>query len=267
VKLLPCNVPRERLPLTSPFSTFVERQPVGDATLPIIHTTDSLTFRHYREAGRIGTERCEFFEEELSYYFYGLPVVRKSLPAAPVRLRSLEAVSLIIDRRKINFARAYPFDTKAALDGRFDHCVHPEMTVSSFAMTPDMVTIDRLIECFYGSTRAYLRGQANNRSSLGPSDYEAECYEQIVAHCGGSEVDTRRASLELQRSEGFALLPGSVLAVVVPEHLELCHETVSFVKGRLGADLVPYDHFHPSADVNVPALAKAVLEYVERLKA
>jgi hypothetical protein len=191
--------------------SFSPRRP----TLPLVHSTDSFAFRSIITAGVLKVQRCEVFNEDLLYLFYGRPAYRVAQGKASRSDNVYMPVCLILKPELVQAPkRIYPFDTGAFDGGYFAPYLHEGMTRDDFLLEePDVPP--RMIEAFFGSNKAYYFGEAKAGLDFDIDHMEVKAYYDLISATGEQVHDDRRFTIEVQSTDGVAL-SSNILAVVCP---------------------------------------------------
>lgn len=221
--------------------------------LPLVHTTDLWNFRKIMSSDRpaITPSKCKYYDEALSYFFYGVPCYRANASIDSVSLSALYSVCLILRPDSIPPPyRIMPFDSGAMHNSLFKEYLHPKMTVGDFELYADLNEAAKLVNYFYGSNKDYCRGKAKPDVKFSPLDLEVDSLLAIIQARAQTRHDERRSAVEVQLTEIVSLSHETVMAVILPESLLDQDRVVDFIEKQLGAHPIGYfcTHARPSDD-------------------
>lgn len=172
--------------------------------------------------GVLSPRRCEVFEQDLLYLFYGRPAFRRS-EGKQVRQTAKAPVVLLLSPDTANRGvRMFPFDS-GAFSGRYDDWVHRGMKLQDFEMQCSLEAAQRHVQAFYSNNMHYVRMAPRTPSFSYIGDFEVEALVHMLADPSVNAADDRRLAIELQLDESVSLSSPSVIGVILPD--ELTHAT------------------------------------------
>jgi hypothetical protein len=192
--------------------------------LDLVHVTSVGAGREIISLGQIETRLCASFKSELVYLFLARPAFR---------LRNGEAKSDQINRFPCVFVlhgdslgdppfHIYPFDTGAALDGRYGDIVDPHVPLEDYELEPNLQAAQRHIVWAFGGNSQYFDGalRPGLMSSLPHFRSVGRGYLTIaaLASTGSNRPDKRASAIEIAYSRHLPL-KDHLRVVIIPQQL------------------------------------------------
>jgi hypothetical protein len=240
-------VPRTLRPLNgrparTDFASFVDGLPAPSKLLGLTHVTSSYVLRDIIDTGSIAAQvQCKVMGEAVTYAFYGRAAFRGSSEFQPTTLSCLFPSVLILDPNKVPPPKyVFGFDSGAFHDGLMDSFLHPYMPLFDFMLAPTPVSAARLVSAVFDTNDDYFANRASNSFTVPTSNFEADCYRQIVngAGHGATPLDDRASTPELLFVDPLDLR-SCVSAAVLPDTLAADHNIGERLK-RLGIRVYDY---------------------------
>lgn len=192
--------------------------------LPLTHITTMYGFRSIMAGMTLEPSECKVFNENLLYLFYGRPSYRASQTAASVLNWNLPIGFILKPDAVKSVKRVFPFDSGAFAKKYYGSIFHEESDISSFELTPQLVSAAKYTSAFYSDNAHYFRGKSNANLDLGNFDFELQGMRFLAEKPGrqitSSEVkaDERASAVEVQTAESLSI-KDSLLGLIVPETL------------------------------------------------
>jgi hypothetical protein len=207
--------------------------------LPLFHTCDAYNARKHIRKSALFAPKCDVFDEELVYLFYGRPAFKYKTEEGANRSLSLYPIAFVFDALQIpEIARIFPFDSGAMSAGMYKRHFHPEMTYLDFELKGDTSRISDLIIQFFQSNKRYLdfKNVDTDRDSF---DFESQQLAELYRALSTEPADERRATIEIQAANGVSINSNSLTAIIVPEELAGDESLKAFIKNN-GAIIETY---------------------------
>lgn len=185
--------------------------------LPFFHSCDSAYLQDILDAGELQPRQCKLYGEDLLYLFYGRPAY-KSADAGHSRLLFMMPVVFIVNYHAVTTVkRAVAFDSGAF--PMYEGCLHKSMKLKEFELTPTKDSLHKMIDYFYDGNDPYFNGEAKSGLKYDPVHFQVEGYHTILTGNHKTEVDDRKASLEVQLDYSIALNKNNIESIIIPKHL------------------------------------------------
>jgi len=233
------------------FLAFSSAAPEAAPILPLVHTTDWYDYQDIRKEGRLKPTACPVYEEDLLYFYYGRPGLRKHPMTEPVSLDALHLVSLVFEAKTLpSPKRVLPFDSGAFAAGLYKGDLHPKMVLADFELEPSLSGVTRAVSRFYGTNLAYYRSAVRSDMVADCEQFEVQSYLSIVRTMKASSADDRRSAVEVQVDKVVRIKGAKVLAVILPEQFLDHRPTEQYIEEVLGAEPLGYycPHARPAED-------------------
>lgn len=162
----------------------------------------------------IKPKRCEVYDADLLYLFYGRPAFKPLAGLPPSSLTETAPVCLVLDPAVIADAvRIMPFDSGGF--ARYGAQIGPELKLGDFELEPKADTPLKLVAAFYETTRRYYEQAHREDLAIPISEREAAAYRRLIADGSIADDDDRRGTIEIQLA-GPLSLPGALRALIAP---------------------------------------------------
>lgn len=224
-------------------SEFLTKNSIGSTlAMPVIHATNAYTGKQIIRGELIKPNRCNVFEEDLTYLFYGRPSYKKMGESQIAQYWELPAL-FVMDYETIQAKRIFPFDTGAFAAHRYPNFINM-MPMEEFEVTNALSAPQRLVSAFFVDPNRYFRLQPRDRSDfthrfeVTSTEEEIKAlYELILSY--SEKIDDRRFAIEIQTECEIKLKESGLKAVIIPE--EYCEsEDLIVLVEKHGADVIPY---------------------------
>lgn len=223
--------------------------------LPFFHSCDAIYLQAILTSGELKPRPCKVYGEDLLYLFYGKPAY-KSGELTNSTLNHMMPLCFIINNNAVTtIKRIIPFDS-GAFDGYSDH-LHKSMTREEFQLTPSKEAINKTVDYFFAGNDLYFNGVAKKEIIFDPIHFQIESYHSIITNGSKSNVDDRKASLEVQLDYSIAVNKSNIEAVILPKSLALSPTIKDVLIDSLGIDVIPITNYGVAAkDYYVHVLEK-----------
>jgi len=201
------------IPLQTCINSDLEACTLG--ILPLVHTqTMDIIEKEYKEVLK-PLEKCDIFEEYLTYLYYGVPLYRHK----DMTIDNLP-VCLLLEAKKIQAYKMYPMDTGAfhgqpmgrgdEMEGFFEALGQPaKQSIALFELSYDYDNVRRYILTFFGSNMKYCASECNLELDNGlsvqsPNDLVFQCfYKMLTANL--KKLDNRCKIIEVSTKVEYPL--------------------------------------------------------------
>lgn len=244
----------------TPLAPFVTSHPEMNPELPVVHSTLVEHFRSVAAAGFLTPRGCPVFGEPLVYLFYGRPAYRSSRGGHPETNIQYCPICFIF---KTSFlveqpARIYPFDTGAAMSGRFQPHIDPADT-GAFQLAPMLASVLKFTNLFFDANEHYFLGTPKRDPVIPLTETAAIRYHAFVTHGGPETYDDRRSAIELQYRDPIPL-KGMLWAVAMPTSFLEDPVIRKTVVGEWGAFPLTYNIVRGTAPGEYSSVIRALYE-------
>jgi hypothetical protein len=247
-----------------------------DRDLPLVHITAVGAAREIVDGGQIEMRPCPVFHKDLAYFFALRPAYRlKNGTEKSDRINRFPCVFVVSPAQLGVPFHVYPFDTGAAVDGRYADRADEWVYLEDYELEPALDAAAHHIDWAFGSLEAYFDGEL--KTGVGenlPSWRDVvRSYVDIagLAGSGGTNQPDRRASaIELAYRKNVPL-KGHVKLIVIPkQYLEDgTTENRPFLE-KLEAAKVEWETYdwqpNSTPDEFQDEIARAVLRHFSGLK-
>jgi hypothetical protein len=228
------------------FREWVDRHEDDDRPdLPLTHTAKAYYAETIIKSNEVSPQKCEVFNEALSYFFYGRPAYRVSSDKV-VQYEASCPYCLIFSPELLKRAKKiFPFDTGAYDARMYKHVLIDEMDLADFSLERQGKRIAKLINATFNDRIEYFDG---NRSAISNPDEAAEAWEmaaraylKLIQSPGRNEPGDRICSVEVIFSDPVPLT-NNLRAVVVPHTHWKDGSGAPWLQNLAneGIDIVPY---------------------------
>jgi hypothetical protein len=215
--------PRGRVRSQNPQLIHITRRAgPGPKELDLVHVTAAgWAAEILRESGQIETRRCDIFNQDLVYFFVARAAFRPKRGDTGSDDITRFPVAFVVRPDKLPApAHIYPFDTGAAVGGRYLNARQSGVFLEDYALDPSLDAVRRLIDWAFGTYRAYLDADLKVDLDVAHHEYVIRSYLRIARLAGSREnlPDPRASSIEVAYRE-HVKLKGHAKLVVLPEQL------------------------------------------------
>lgn len=246
-------------------SSLIERERPCLPVMPLMHTTDALSFEGVTATRNLETKECEFYKEPLLYFFYGRPAYRPNFKIQPTSLSLFRPVSIILKPHAVNsISRVVPLDTGALHRGLYVRQLAGMVRPEAFEIEGGLLGAARLVRAVFGSNKDYYLGRPQPAPSRIASNPIAEAFFSIISDSGQSEVDDRRSTIEIQSSQNMRLDSNNVEAIAIPEVFLDDSNLRNILLSEWQCKIIRYDIYHDRPASDVREILARVKDYLDR---
>lgn len=185
--------------------------------LPFFHSCDAGYLQDILDAGELQPRKCKLYQEDLLYLFYGRPAY-KSADTNNSRLLFMMPVVFIVNYDAVTtIKRSVAFDSGAF--SRYSEYLHKSMNLNEFELTPTKDSLNKMVDYFFEGNDPYFNGEAKIGVHYDPVHFQIEGYHAILTGNHKTEIDDRKASLEVQLDYSIALNKNNIESIILPKHL------------------------------------------------
>lgn len=207
-----------------PFKDFLADHEAKFDLLPVLHTTNSRTFRELLLAGSLRPQKCKVFSDEILYLFYGRPAYRTASGRVGFMAKFAAPVVFIfrpeVTSKKLR--EVYLFDTGAFERGMYSSFFDKNHSLGSLSMGDEIDSASRMVNAFYSSNEDYLRNISSKNPEIHPFDFTADGVYSIINSTQFESPDSsnlrdeRATSIEVQVIDEINLEGDDFLGIIVP---------------------------------------------------
>lgn len=192
---------------------YVEEHAPANPILPVTHVMDVLQLEDRFDVDCIDPERCDVYDEDIVYLFYGRPSFRPNMGASSSTLEHQEPVCFIFKPQSaVSIDRLYPFDTGAHHLKFYDAVLNKRMKRDDFLLRSTMETARKAVSAFFGSNLNYLIASPKQIDTA-ELDQRCAAYVHLIGDKTQRDADDRSSALELQ-SKDAVVIKDNLLAVI-----------------------------------------------------
>lgn len=203
---------------------FVGKFEPFDPRLPFTHICPMYAFRGIITGEVIRPTKCDVYEEDLIYLFYGRPAYRVNQSASHRLPWSVPILFVFDPEKTFSLRRIMPFDSGAFAKGMYGKTFADRSRSSDFELEPELESAQRLVTGLYGGNKEYYRGETNKILELSDFDFELQGIQYLAQQPGqqmpnsSNKLDERASAVEIQISNEINI-GEATLALFVPETL------------------------------------------------
>lgn len=202
------------------FWNFIRNVNVQQGKLPLVHSTDLLTFREIRRSDKLVPHKCDVFDgQHLLYFFYGRPSYRVNNGIGTTTAKWFAPICFIFGKPMTDkYIRIMPFDSGAYANRMMHPPMHESVPLDAYELAIDAKAPMKLISVFYGNERAYFDKFPLPEvvsETLSWENLEVQAYDQLLRNRSNSSSDDRVSAIEIQIGEDI-VLQNAVEAIVLP---------------------------------------------------
>jgi hypothetical protein len=217
--------------------------------LDLIHVTATGRGEEIIRAQQIETRRCSIFDHDLVYTFVGRPAYRMRNGQIKQDQISRFPFVFVISPEKLELPyHLYPFDTGAAVEGRYDEAADPYVPLEDYELAPELSAAQRHISWQFGNNASYFDGDPKP-GLMG----EMPHFKMVVRAClkianlaatTSNRPDKRASAIEVAYDIHIRLKDHVRLVILPQQYLEdLGHLNIAFISelNALGLKWETYD--------------------------
>lgn len=212
---------KTRMGKTTSFQNYVGAHSPNLPFLPLTHAMDRRRWGDQTQMDSIlpDAERCDVYDEYLTYLFYGRPAFRPHGENRPSSKFGLLPVCFILREDAVRaIKRLYPFDTGAHAIGLYDYALSKDCDREVYSLPTSISSAAQCVSAFYESSEKYLLAYPKVGMPSGV-DPDCEKYIRLITETDELAVDDRVSAIELQVEVPIEL-KDKVLAVIGPRDIE-----------------------------------------------
>lgn len=233
----------------SKFEDVLDNDITSLVTLPLLHTCDAFSLRSIIEEMQLVPQKCDVFNIELIYTYYGIPSYRSNYKKA-TQHPAFYMICLILDGDKFNdFHKVYPFDSGAfeKLPDFKNSFFHPKNKIKDFEVNDGIGGAKKIVKTFYNSNQNYVVQSPQIHKKFGVFDFEAISYSNLINSKINSSLDDRTSSIELIFDKKIELNSDTVKQLIIPSVFLDDTKVKSLIKSNLGIETpITYSTFKGS---------------------
>jgi hypothetical protein len=218
-------------------------------SLDLVHVTNAGRGQRILQARKIQASPCKVFNVELVYTFIARPAFR--LPDGDEKSDQISRfpVAFIISAKDLGRPyHVYPFDTGAAVRGKYGRTVDPEVSLEEYELEPTLESALRHIAWAFESKAAYLDGTLKGGLSEAIPHWNSAVRGWVtiagLSGLGDERPDDRSSAIEVAYKKDIDLQQYVRLVILPQQLLEDSRGDNYDVIGlldRLGLPHQPYD--------------------------
>ena len=224
----------------SPLWQWLKNIPPTPTSLAWCHTTDAFRLRDMIKSGSVSPRRCNVFEQDLLYLFYGRPAFRRD-EDQQLRLSAKAPVVIVFaPNLATQGCRMFPFDS-GAFELRYQGWTHRGMELQDFEIECSPEAARRHVSAFFSTNEQYVRLLPSIPVIPFVGDFEVESIVQLLSDPSSTNADDRRLAVELQVEQVVPFESPWVLALIVPSELIQAPWLRSFISSAASIDILTYE--------------------------
>lgn len=224
----------------SPLWHWLKQVPPTPTSLAWCHTTDAFRLRDVIRAGEMLPRRCDVFDQDLLYAFYGRPAFRRS-EDQQMRHTARSPVVVVLSPKLADLGcRMFPFDT-GAFEERYHSWVHRGMELQDFEIECSCEAAQRHVSAFFLTNEQYVRLQPSDPTIPYVGDFEVESIVHLLADPSALNADDRRLAVELQLERSVPFESPWIVALIVPNVLTQAPWLETFSARNPGVEVLTYE--------------------------
>lgn len=233
--------------------------------LPLTYKTDWYNLESVLNSGKLPCERCNVFDEELGYFFYGRPAYKIAQNIGNRKDNVYFPVCFLLNPSNVSIYAVFPFDSGAYADGRYDDYLHKEMDINSFLLKSTIPYIKGFIKKFYGDNYKYYTGKTKPVNPSFNYSSELNAYINLLTAKVSNKFDERSDTIEII-SKIPVDLAKTVMAIVIPDdflEVERCKKKLVEMQD-LGIEIITYPIMGLSPEQYNGIISFTVLSYLKK---
>lgn len=219
---------------------------IAHPALPFFHTCEAIYLQSILDSGELQPRYCGVYGEELLYLFYGKPAYKSADPANS-RFNYMMPVIFVVNNEAVKtIKRAVAFDS-GAFNHYTDHYLHKSMKKEEFYLTPEKGTLNKMIDYFFSGNDGHFEGIAKKNLDYDPVHFQLEGYHSILNSDHKTDVDDRKATIEIQVDYSIALNNKNIEAIILPKHLAESPTIKKYITDTVAIPTVPIKNYGVAA--------------------
>ena len=214
--------------------------PPTPKSLAWFHTTDAFRLRDVVMSGAMSPRRCDVFDQDLIYAFYGRPAFRR-IEDQQLRLTAKAPVVVVFPPNLTDLGcRMFPFDT-GAFGQRYQSWVHRGMALQDFEIECSSLAAQRHVAAFFSTNEQYVRLLPSSPILPYVGAFEVESIVQLLADPSSAHADDRRLAIELQLADAVPFQSPWITALIIPSELTHAPWLESFLSVNSAIEVLTYE--------------------------
>lgn len=206
------------------------RNQASSLKLPFFHTCKGDSLRSIFFNKKIRPTRCEIFNKELTYLFYGKPAYRVSGCKSSSRDPGRFPVSFVINLESPQIEHVYPFDTGALSNSIFKDIFEDVVNPALFEIGSSLDCLQNFITCFYETDEKYFNCQpVVDQKCFSRFSFELVRTLMLVNEKASTKYDNRAYTAELQITNALDFNGSNIKAILLPEFFMEDPELATFL--------------------------------------
>lgn len=192
--------------------------------LPLTHICPMFAFREIVGGASLNPQKCDVYNEDLTYLFYGRPAYRAKQNAYHRLKWSIPILFLLNPEETYSVRRVLPFDSGAFNKGMYGLTFAERSQVKDFELDPEIDSAQKFVTALYGNNKMYYAGESDKSLDLTDWDFELQGLDYLSKQPALQDpnsqlsIDERSSAVEIQISDPIDI-GRSTLALFVPETL------------------------------------------------
>ena len=229
------------------------------------HTTDAYVLRNLIEYECFQPQQCEYFNERLTYFFYGRPAY-KTRRDENIRHTANAPITIILKPEIVSYAKnIYPFDTGAFWTKRYAKWMHSKMDLSSFNVSMVSNAQFKHVKGFYGSNLSYFDCIASVQKENLIGEFEAEAIAGLISDQNSDDADDRKITFEISTDQSVPFTNKYIDTIVGPKSLLSASWFNDFIS-KSKINFVPYDLNYLKPAIEYQALFEEKVKNIQSIK-
>ena len=247
-------------------NSFVNNTTSNLDSLPINHILETYAFRELiMGSPTLKTNLCDVFNEQLLYFFYGIPSYRLSKNNKSSKLSSLYPVCIVLDIYKCGVPhRIIALDSGGFDNNIFKDFFHEKTSLDDLSLYPTIETGKKFVAAFYGNNKNYLYNNPLDDIKHNPLEFELEGYIELIRTKQISNYDDRASTLEMQYTQDIELDKTKVKLVVLPAILMDDPEVKKLLEEDWESTVETYTTYRANPNEFMSTIKTKVLDFIEK---
>jgi hypothetical protein len=186
-------------------------------TLPFFHCCDAVYLQAIIDEQALLPRHCKEYDEELLYLFYGRPAYKSKEPQNSTLGCFMPLCFIINYETVVSIKRMLGFDSGAF--SFYEKHMHGSMTREQFELTPQKGAEKKVVNFFHGNNDDYFSGKAKAEIDYDKIHFQVGSYHSLITDGGKTDVDDRKATIEVQLNTKIPLNSDTIETVILPKHI------------------------------------------------
>jgi hypothetical protein len=211
----------------------------GIISLPLLHTCDAFSLRSILESMTLIPKKCDVFNLDLLYTYYGLPSYRTNFEKSTIN-PAYYMICIILESDKFSdFYKIYPFDSGAfeKLPEMKERFFHHQSDILEFEIESSISSVKKVIKTFYDTNDNYIAQNPQITKEFSQFDFEAMSYSNLINNKTDGILDDRASSIEIIFDRNIPLNKNTVKQVIIPNCFKDDPKIMSLLKDNFNIDI------------------------------